>query len=269
MIEAHNHLSKVLESLTSELRHVKAGPVRDQSFREQVKSLVRAYWGEFRPAFSNGGIPEELLSPLDAKTEELLAQAQRLTLRDKYMATLKAARIGVNALELEAMRRAAVKPSDGPAIDSRDRLLLDTLARVCASAALSYRQGLVDLSDAGRLSWRGTATEFREALRETLDFLAPDDAVQGQPGFELEKDARGPTIKQKTVFILKSRRVRGAAMETAKRGVDLVEEMMGAFARSVYSRSSASTHGPASRQEATSVKEHVALLLAELLALSR
>ncbi len=116
-----------------------------------------------------------------------------------------------------------------------------------------------------RLSWRGTAVEFREALREVLDQLAPDGEVTAQPGFKLEKDRTGPTMKQKVVFILKSRKSGSGALNTAKTQVELIEEKTGAFVRSVYVRSSSSTHGTPSREETLSIKNHVALILSELL----
>jgi hypothetical protein len=57
------------------------------------------------------------------------------------------------------------------------------------------------------MSWRGPATDFRESLRETLDHLAPDSAVKAEPGFKLEQNTSGPTMKQKVRFILKKRGV--------------------------------------------------------------
>jgi hypothetical protein len=55
-------------------------------------------------------------------------------------------------------------------------------------------------------TFRGTASELREALRETLDHLAPDEDVMKAPGFKLERDRKAPTQKQKVRFILRSRR---------------------------------------------------------------
>ncbi|MEW5994259.1 MAG: hypothetical protein AB1744_07675, partial [Candidatus Zixiibacteriota bacterium] len=111
----------------------------------------------------------------------------------------------------------------------------------------------------------GTVTEFREAMRETLDQMAPDDDVKAQAGFKLEQDRKGPTTKQKVVFILKNRRAGSSEIKTAKSNVDLIEEKTGAFVRTVYDRSSASTHGAPTREEAISIKNYIALILSELL----
>jgi hypothetical protein len=243
--------------------------VESQALRDQAKCLVRLYFGEFRSQVTKCGLSDELLSSLDTEMQELLRHAQNRTRKKKYSTTIRAIRKAVDQLELEMTFRATAAPNEETGVDKQDLALLRTLETVCASAAASYRQGLEDLNEKARLSWRGTATEFREALRETLDVLAPDDAVKSQPDFRLEPNTNGPTMKQKTVFILKNRRERHAAIETAKNALDLIEEKMGSFLRSVYARSSASTHGSTTRQEAASIKDHVALLLSELLALPR
>ena len=269
MVDAHSRLLTALNGLDSRLRRATGTQVQSKRFIEDVKAFVRSHFSEFRPSVSNRGVSEEELSGIDTEMQSLLQHAQKRTLNSKYAATLKSIKKALDELEVKITRRAAVSPHDGPKVDRRDVDLLATLVKVCPSAAASYQQGLADLAGTGRLSWRGTATEFREALRETLDVLAPDDAVTAQRGFRLENGQRRPTMKQKTVLILKSRQEKSAAIETAKKGVDLVEEKLGAFLRSVYDRSSASTHGATSRNEAASIRDHVALLLAELLAVPR
>jgi len=159
--------------------------------------------------------------------------------------------------------------------DPLDIMVLETLEKMCPTACASYKQGILDLSDQKRVSWRGTVTEFREALREILDILAPDDDVVKQEGFTFEKDGKTgknrdkPTMKQKVVFIMKSRKVGKAALDTMKSHIDLVDEKTGAFVRSVYNRSSSSTHGTPDQPEAQSIMNYIALILAELLQVKR
>lgn len=57
---------------------------------------------------------------------------------------------------------------------------------------MAYQQALLDLATPDRLSWRGPATDLREALRETLDVLAPDDEAKAMPGFKLEGEHLHP-----------------------------------------------------------------------------
>ena len=155
--------------------------------------------------------------------------------------------------------------SEKGGISDQDEAIINTLCDLLPSACKSYEQGLHDLADQKRQSWRGPVVEFRESLREILDQLAPDVEIFKQPSFKLEPDRKGPTMKQKVVFILKSRQVGSAVLDTTKSNVDLIEEKTGAFVRSVYNRSSASTHGISTREEAISIKKHIALILSELL----
>jgi hypothetical protein len=52
-----------------------------------------------------------------------------------------------------------------------------------ASAALSYRQALRPHEPHLDCRTAGPANELREALREVVDELAPDEGVVGQKGF--------------------------------------------------------------------------------------
>ena len=149
--------------------------------------------------------------------------------------------------------------------DAVDRIIVDTLRSLVPSAALAYEQGLVDLSSASRLSRRGPATDFREALTETLDHLAPDDAVKAQTGYKPEPNTHGPTMKQKVRYVLRQRNKSKLAVESSEMAVESVDGIVGGFVRSVYSRSSMSTHTPANRDEVIRVRDFVKLALCELL----
>jgi hypothetical protein len=198
--------------------------------------------------------------------QDLLSYSNRRTQRHKYLNALKEASKELDNLELQSLTREPVPlGTSQTTLSAEDNAIADTLSKISPSAAMSYEQGLQDLADQERKSWRGTVAEFREALRETLDHLAPDRDVKAQPGFKLEKDRLGPLMKQKVVFILKNRQARSNEIDTAESQVDVIEEKTGVFVRSVYGRSSASTHGVSSRKEAISIKKYVALVLSELL----
>jgi hypothetical protein len=95
--------------------------------------------------------------------------------------------------------------------------------------------------------------------------LASDEAVKSQPGFQLEKDTKGPTMKQKAVFILKSRKTLSKQIKPFADAIDIVDEIIGKFVRSVYERSSVATHSHVSRDEVLTIKSYVELALSELL----
>lgn len=140
----------------------------------------------------------------------------------------------------------------------------NTLQQLVPSAALSYQQALQDLAGPQRLSYRGTAVELRECLRELLDHLAPDAAVTKAPGFAYEKGLTKPTMKQKARFILKNRGGAHTSLSSAEDSVLRIEEATASLARSVYMRGSVSTH-VATLREAHQLKLYADAVLAELL----
>lgn len=154
---------------------------------------------------------------------------------------------------------------DLPPVEPADQRIIEHLRTRLPSAALSYQQAVHDLRAPKRHSWRGPATDLREALRETLDHLAPDTEVTAQEGFRLEEGAKGPTMRQKVRFVLRQRGVSKTAMQTPESAVDAVELTVGSFVRSVYTRSSISAHTPTDRMEVIRVRDWVRAALRELL----
>jgi hypothetical protein len=77
---------------------------------------------------------------------------------------------------------------------------------------------------------------LREALRETLDVLAPDTDVEKMPGYRHEGDAKRPTMKQKTRYILKNRGASSGQLAAPETAIAGLEDMLGGLTRSVYTR---------------------------------
>jgi hypothetical protein len=262
--EPFHTLETELGSLERAIQKVKARHVNTRKVKDAIRMFVQRYFTEWRNTLaailgSNGH-----LSPLDAEMQELLRCTQRRALVEEYRKRLRATRRAVDALELLVVGA----PPQGigfKQLEARQQRILETVGKLCASAATSYEQGLEDLAGCDRKSWRGTAVEFREALREVLDSLAPDEEVTKQPGFKPEPDTKAPTMKQKAVFILRSRRPKDSQIKAFAGAIDVIEETIGRFVRSVYSRSSTAVHVPVSRDEAIRVKDYVSLVLADLL----
>ena len=108
-------------------------------------------------------------------------------------------------------------------LSQTERGILRTLEIMLPGSAKSYEQALRDIAQGGRVSWRGTAAELRDVLREVMDRLAPDERVKAAPGFQVEHDQKGPTQKQKVRFILKARRTVSAAIDTAQGTLQTVD----------------------------------------------
>jgi len=264
MNDSLRQLSQEVENLNRCFQRIKTQHVNRQREKELVRNLVRIYFAQWRATLVAQTGRESDLSRIDQALQELLRLAQSRALVSDYRALLATIRRAVNELELQCLRPAP-PVAVVPLIEPYHQRILDSLREVNPAAADSFEQGLLDLRSPDRKSWRGTAVEFREALRETLDILAPDDAVAKQTGFKLEPEAKGPTMKQKAVFILRSRRPKDPQIKSFGDAIEVVEELIGKFVRSVYARSSVAVHVGDSKEEARKVRDYVALVLAELL----
>lgn len=247
---------------TDQLRRiVKSGPgaqIQANLDCEKIRALCAAYFetrstlGDSEDALAADGIFKELHSAARGKPRRAKV-LDRLTTVKKLLVKLEGAAL-TSAAAKSAGRRT-----------STDQLIIETLRDVCPSAAAAYSQALVDLSADKRESWRGPATDLREALRETLDVLAPDNDVTKEPGFKLEKDAHRPTMKQKVRHILKKRETPHGAMSAPESAVQGIEEILGGITRSVYSRTSISTHTATDKKEVVRVHAWVRLVMCDLL----
>lgn len=156
-------------------------------------------------------------------------------------------------------------PSLPSSLTESEEKILDFLTNRLPTAALSYKQALSDLSDVERVSFRGTAHELREAVREVLDQLAPDEKVMNASGFKLEKDRTKPTMKQKVRFIFKDRERSSTESATAENAADALTEIIASMARSTYERGSMSAHTYRTKVEVLKVKRYVEAVLHDIL----
>ena len=153
-------------------------------------------------------------------------------------------------------------PSEQP-MSTVEAGIFAALDGVIPTTSFSYKQVLQDLNDQNRVSYRGTAAELREVVRELLDHLAPDDEVLKT--VRLDPTQKRPSMKQKATFILKKRGVGDTTRKTAEDSVSAVENSVGSLARSVYDRGSISTHIATTRGEVLTFKGYAEAVLAELL----
>jgi hypothetical protein len=241
-----------------------SGPqVHSRRERDKCRSLVERYFSDVRPSLEAYAGEDSDVAKLDTCMQQLLQISHKNSATSKYKTAIKD--IKKHLVLLDARLVAAPPRSIGagrPVVDDR---IVDTLQVLLPSAAASYEQALIDLSQSARLSWRGPATDLREALRETLDHLAPDNDVVGSVGYKPEKDTSGPTMKQKVRYILSSRSVGKSMSAPTIDATRAIDEALGAFVRSVYTRSNVSTHTSTSRDEALRVLDLVRVVMSELL----
>jgi hypothetical protein len=258
-------MTATIEALLKETdqlrRALKSGPgaqIQATSDCEKIRSLCSIYFAK-RPEF----VESDDAVAADGIFKELHSAARGKPSRAKVVDRLTRSKQLLVKLEGAALTAAAAR-SAGRRTPT-DQLIIDTLRDVCPSAAAAYSQALADLSADKRDSWRGPATDLREALRETLDVLAPDDQVTKEPGFKLEKDVPRPTMKQKVRYILKKRGIPHGAMAAPESAVQGIEDILGGITRSVYNRTSISTHTATDKNEVVRVHAWVRLVLCDLL----
>jgi Predicted pPIWI-associating nuclease len=260
-----------LEAMNHTLRRAKAVNVNDQATKDQSIALAHRYFTEARPLLIRSLGEAASILEHDELWQRLVRLAHGNNARNTYLQTVRKLRKDLSEFNIQILTVGAVtghRERGQSDISPEEKLLLETLEQLVPSAAASYRQGLTDLKEGARLSFRGTATEFREALRETLDHLAPDDDVTKQDGFRFEANQRRPTTKQKVGYVLSSRRRNRTQRSAAEKSVTLVEELAGEITRAVYNHASLAAHVQQSKREVERIKRYVDTVLFDLLEIS-
>lgn len=258
-----------VDALRSAIGRSQAVNVNASQLRGQAQGVVQLYFRDVRPELLAVGIVEEELRSTDGEMQALLQLAQGRNVKTSYVRVLR--NIGRQRSPLAALRErrlgetAVHAPRGAGAFGDTERRILGTLKAMLPDAASSYEQAIIDLTDLTRRSWRGTAVELREVVREVLDHLAPDGEVTKEPGFRLERDRVAPTMRQKASFVLRSRDLSGTSRRVPQDAIAVVDELTASFVRSTYERGSASTHGAPEKGETERLKMYVDTVLMELL----
>jgi hypothetical protein len=253
-----------LEKLRKALNSLDGAQVHSVKTRTGLRALAERYFSEIRPSLVDPSDDKAHINSVNSAMQQLVELCHKRGNAKSYIQLLRDAKghlIHLDSTLISVNPQHQTDQQKTP-VDVR---IITTLRALVPSAALSYEQALADLAQSERLSWRGPATDLREALRETLDRLAPDDEVKAVPGYKDEPDARGPTMKQKVRFILRNRGTSKALAATTEDATKSVDEAIGTFVRSVYTRSSVSTHTPTSKDEVLRVLDLVRVVLSELL----
>ena len=257
-----------VETLGASLRRGKAVNVNDQSSKDRAIGLATRYFSDVRPQVIAVGGETELLSHHDELWQQLVRLAHGNNARRTYLRTIDTLRKQLSEFNISALTTPVVQAAQSTAnalLSREETLILKTLEALVPSAAASYRQGLSDLVDPERLSYRGTAAEFRESLRETLDHLAPDADVEAQDWCKPAEGQKQPTMKQKARYILTSRGRNRTQRDSAERMFGLIEELSGEVMRAVYNRASLATHVHQRKAEVQQIKRYVDTVLFDLL----
>lgn len=271
--EAWDRLWSEFEQLRAAISRSEAVNVNATSLRDRAQQLVQLYFREARPEQLRLGISEDELARADQEMQRLLELSHGRNAKTSYIGVLRnlaRERTPLSALREKRLGEVVTLPAEGTrGYGQTEAHILTTLKAMLSDAAASYEQAILDLRGGSRVSWRSTAVELREVVRETLDHLAPDDAVMKEPNFKFEKDRKGPTMRQKASFVFRSRGLSESKRKTPQEAVSLVDALTAAFVRSIYERGSGSTHGAPSKGDVDKLKMYVDIALVELLETSR
>lgn len=261
-LSALDEVSKRVGALAEAIRTNRPRLVPMSLTQPIARSIATTYFEAVRADLKDVQNRAGLVEEIDLVIQAILRLATASREKDAYIGQLNELR----PLLLEAM--VDLMKARGAArlvLSDTERSILDTLGSMLPISAASYEQALRDLSHGGRVSWRGTATELREVLREVIDQLAPDDKVMGAPGFQLQAGLTKPTQKQKVRFILRARRSSSSAVAVAEASLETVDEAVATLARSTYQRGSVSTHARTTDNEIRNLKRYVDAILGEIL----
>jgi hypothetical protein len=236
----------VFLQLSRHIDQARTKNINANALRAEARDVAQHYFREARQALQGLGLDEQL-GVLDGGFQSLIELSDRSNASTSYKKQIKRIRKIVPKVtsRIELNLGIARNVEDTTEEDVR---LIQTLEGLVPSAALSYKQANIDLLNDHRISFRGSALELREALREVLDHLAPDESVTASAGYIEEKGRSGPTMKQKVRFILKARGQSKSSNVVPEQTVATVDEMVGTLIRSVYDRSSVATHVASERK---------------------
>jgi hypothetical protein len=255
-----------LVGLTDHLRGGRVNGLAEADSRDACVSLARAYFERVRPGLAAEIGENASLPSLDKRWQTVIRLAHGKKPRKVYVAALEAIREQLVELTVATLSNPKRPSQNVVLINKEEARIVETLEQILPNAAKSYRQGITDIGDVGRISFRGAACEFRECLREVIDYFAPDGEVMAESGFKLEPERKTPTTKQKIRFIRRKRR-RASQLEVTEEAVDVIrlDDAAGALARSVQSRAAATAHAHHERDEVRSVKRYADAILCDLL----
>lgn len=257
-----------LKGLASSIHKNKAVNINSQAIKEAAISIGSYYFKNCRADAYKILRDKKELAGIDEQWQQLIRLAHGNNSKKSYLSLIN--RLIKRTTDLAVTSYASGHPGEpgqiGMSYSQVEQLIVKTLDDLLPSAAQSYRQGVQDLnSGIIRFSYRGSACELREALRETLDLLAPDEDLIKQSWFKLEPNCKGPTMKQKVRYILISRGNSKAQRTLTEKSIDLVENLCGDVARAVYTRASISTHVQSTKQEVQQMKRYLDAVLFDVL----
>ena len=227
-----------LEALEKSLSRSKARHVNTAGEISRVRAVVTTWFETLRPLVALRGIRKENLEAIDAVLKECVELTVQRSFRRRYRTLIrKASQVFKRQIVL------ALTTQTNPSLmDAAAQAVAQKLAQLSPALAASYRQIYLDLADTGRLSYRGTANELREILREVLERLAPEQEILAQSWYQPVEGRQEPTRQQRARYILERRGAGSKAGEVATQTLTTVDKGLAKLVSDMYSRAAAAAH---------------------------
>lgn len=115
-------------------------------------------------------------------------------------------------------------------------------------------------------NYSGAVSEMRDLITQTLHKVAPDAAVEGQPGFKFEKNLTKPTRRQRVMFLFGvENREQGQAVAGDDELLEAHSVQLAGIVSKAYANASALTHTTATRPLAYQAIKQAESILAQLI----
>jgi predicted pPIWI-associating nuclease len=240
---------------------------RSEGDADTIRRLFESWHRDYRPRFQLTLGDHPAMLEVDDRLSHLRTRAGRTLDVGKVRKTLREIAHVIDSELLPAYAAArwsdAVKTSGD--VESRTSdigrdPIVERLTALDPRLGARYHQALLDLRDDKRLSYLGAAGEIREALRAATHLLAPDEEAIKQQSWYKGHEGK-PTQAERIRFVVQERSEAKSAAEAA----ELVETMVGALGREVYTRASNAFHSGSERAEVQRVEGYARAVLADIL----
>lgn len=228
----------------------------------RVRAVVTTWFRTLRPRLEAAGVTASNLEFVDQVARQCMELTLQRSKRKKCLSTI--AKLSKTFKKQIVVLIHTQTFKEGAASLAAPTDIIERLRRLSPGLATSYQQIYVDVGGAARLSYRGTANEIREVLRETMDRLAPDEEVMARPWYKHEGDRTQPTQRQKARYILERRSAASAQLAVATEAIRIVENGLSQLAREMYTRTSAAAHTSADIAEIQRVLRYFEALIVDL-----
>jgi hypothetical protein len=260
----------VLRRVLARLKGPKKSRIISVGERRGLRSVVAAWFSEYRDGFAQAFGEEERILRMDGMMQAVLKLASKESARVTIVRMISKSLDYFTENLLVALSRAywSRAPERTPA--GRDGETGKRLKQLDPDLADGYEQAVIDIEEIDRLSYRGPAAELREVLTGVLHQLAPNEEVEKTDWYKEARKSGArreptPTRAERTKFILRSRGKGSAVTESDESFMTSVEERLASVVNAAYKRGSAATHGGTERDELLNLLPYVNALLRELL----